>query len=491
MELSSRSFQTINPVTSTGNIKNENAITGTVQGTAPLTNLSPISNVPISSLSQGQVFQGVVTDIRNNQVTIQINDQTVQAKFQEMVDVCIGETLQFVVKENNGKQVTIAPLHGQTGNQVDSAIYKALEAAGLPSTDKNIDIVNELLQNSMPVDKDTIKMLLSASLRNPDISIKQLTTMLKHEITLSNSNIEVFEQFLSSKENLTVNLKNLMSTLPNAMNDIYQAGNREAFTQLLDVISKGGNQSVNQEFKQLLDSLQGLMKDSSKSELVTNLLKSDAFQKGMVNELMNQWTLSPEQLNKEHLSHFYADMGKQMSELQNALPKDGLMFQQMQQSMESLKEHMQQFQNMNQQLSTATNEKGFLDLLYTQLPIKMKGQVTQSDLYVYANRKGSRNTSDSFKLLLHLDMEHLGDLDVLIRLKDNNLDAQFMLSDEEAYELIRDNLGSLTENLKEKGYFFTASAKHKVAEEKESIAKELFEDEANMQVKRYSFDIRA
>ncbi|HEX3022240.1 MAG TPA: hypothetical protein VHP81_07605, partial [Lachnospiraceae bacterium] len=222
MELSSRSFQTINPITSTGNIKNENAITGSVQGTAPLTNLSPISNVPISSLSPGQVFQGVVTDIRNNQVTIQINDQTVQAKFQEMVDVCIGETLQFVVKENNGKQVTIAPLHGQTGNQVDSAIYKALEAAGLPSTDKNIDIVNELLQNSMPVDKDTIKMLLSASLRNPDISIKQLTTMLRHEITLSNSNIEVFEQFLSSKENLTDNLKNLMSTLPNVLNDIYQ-----------------------------------------------------------------------------------------------------------------------------------------------------------------------------------------------------------------------------------------------------------------------------
>lgn len=440
-------------------------------------------NSSLVQLSEGQVFQGTIVDIRNNQVTIQIDGQTVQAKFQDMVNICIGETLSFVVRENTGKQVTIAPYHEQTGDPNDGVIYKALDAAGLPATDKNIDIVNTLLEHGMAVDKQTITTFISASLRYPDIQLSQFVDMIKNNMALTNSNIELWNAFLGEKTNFSSNLQQVIHAVSDAIGDAYMNGDYQAVKQVFDTVISP-NQTVESGGLQLDFLLQEInsktMSKSVKEQLAEVVAK----------ELTNSWGIAPEEFHTDSLKQASLRMEQQIQEFQNITFQDPATTNQLQQALQSATQNLETTIQINQQMEQAKVENNAFDLLYTQIPLKLKGQLKHSDLYVYRNKKNSTSSSKNMSLLLHLDMEFLGDMDIMIKTQDYRINAVFTLSNNEAYEIIKEHIPELEDNLKDKGFFFTASAT-----KKDTIKQgvhELFEEENHEGVlKRYSFDVRA
>ncbi len=488
-----------------------------LHGAADTTYGSNQGNASLVQLSQGQIFKGTVTDIRNNQVTIQIDQQYVHAKFQDMVNICIGETLNFVVRENTGKQVTIAPFLEQNGNPVDGTIYKALEAAGLAATDKNIDIVNTLLSNGMGVDKQTITMLLSASLRFPDLPLSQLVDMMKNKLPLTNDNVQLWNSFLSEKEDLTTNLNAVMKELPIAIADVYEHGDIQAAKQLLDTILHGSperadgtaskegmtwKELLSMIQKQHMDSIQQLdgktileavreqMEQGKSSKLIESFMKHDLFSQAVNKELTNQWGITPEQVNGENIKAVGTQMEQQLQNLQNMVDQRPDLTGTLQQALQQASTNLATAQQLNQSMAKAANNQNAFDLLYSQIPLKLKGQLKHSDLYVYCNKQSSGNSSKNMSILLHLDMEYLGDLDIMLRTQDYQMNATFSLSDQEAYEIIRDHIPELEERLREEGYFFSALAQKK--EEKKGMVQELFEEKNTETVgKRFSFDVRA
>lgn len=514
MNYSAQSYQV-----SSGKGTNNSLSLHSLQGASNSAYANGNGTVSLGQLSSGKVFQGTVVDIRNNQVTIQIDEQTVQAKFQDMVNICIGETLKFVVRENTGKQVTIAPYQGQSGNSTDGAIYKALEAAGLAPTDKNIDIVNTLLEHGMAVDKQTVTTFISASLRYPDIPLSQFVDMLKNNMALTSSNIDLWNAFLGVKSNFSANLQQVMDELSAAISDTYANGDLQAARQLLETILQP-NQSLNSDGVQLnvnsltWDELLKLFqeKDSSKlqgidsktiletvkqqleqgkeSKLMENFLKSDIFSEVVTKELTNCWGIAPDQLQTESLRQVSIHMEQQIHAFQNITLQNPEVTSQLQQALQLATQNLATTNQMNQQMAQAKGEKNTLELLYAQIPLKLKGQLKHSDLYVYRNKQNAGTSSKNMSLLLHLDMEYLGDMDIMIKTQDYRMDAVFSLSDEEAYEVVKEHLPELENNLKEKGYFFTASAN--VKETLERGVQELFEeDNKEGAVMRYSFDVRA
>ncbi|WP_310603384.1 flagellar hook-length control protein FliK [Anaerosporobacter sp.] len=490
MNFSSQSYQVGN-----GKGTNNSLSLHSLQGTSNSAYANNSGTFSLGQLSQGQVFQGTVVDIRDNQVAIQIDDQTVQAKFQDMVNVCIGETLNFVVRDNTGKQVTIAPYQEQIGNPTDGTIYKALEGAGLAATDKNLDIVATLLEHGMSVDKQTITTFISASLRYPDIPLTQFVDMMKNNMPLTNANIDLWSAFLGEKEDFSSNLQQVMQELPDAIRDSYMNGDLQAVKQLLDTIlmsdkTLSSEASQADTEKSILEVVKGQLEQEHDAKAMEDILKSDSFSDAVTKELTDKWGIKPEQLQAETLQNVTTHMEEQMRAFQNISFQNPDIANQLQQALQFAMQNITTTQQMNQQMAQAKGGQNAFDMLYTQLPLKLKGQLNHSDLYVYRNKQNASDSSKNMSLLLHLDMEYLGDIDIMVKTQDYRMNAMFSLSDEEAYNIVEKHLPELERQLTEKGYFFTASATKK--ERSESKVQELFEDEnRESAVKRYSFDVRA
>ena len=127
---------------------------------------------------------------------------------------------------------------------------------------------------------------------------------------------------------------------------------------------------------------------------------------------------------------------------------------------------------------------------YVQLPLKMSEGKAHGDLYVYANKKSLASKDGSVSALLHLDMEHLGPVDVYVAMQEQRVNTHFYLADEEMLDFIEANIHILNERLEKKGYAMNTVMSVK-AEEKTAVEEMLDNGQENTLLSQYSFDVRA
>ncbi len=90
---------------------------------------------------------------------------------------------------------------------------------------------------------------------------------------------------------------------------------------------------------------------------------------------------------------------------------------------------------------------------YVQLPLKLSNSQAHGDLYVYTNKKNLARRDGMLTAFLHLDMDHLGALDVSISLQTekNQVTTKFYL-DEDSIILVGEHMDELSQRLLKKGY---------------------------------------
>lgn len=131
---------------------------------------------------------------------------------------------------------------------------------------------------------------------------------------------------------------------------------------------------------------------------------------------------------------------------------------------------------------------------YVQLPLKMAGSNAHGDLYVYTNKKNLAARDGNVSALLHLDMEHLGAMDIYVAMQHNKVSTNFTLQDEGALDLIEQHIDLLNERLTKRGYDLKAQfqIKEKEAGQEEGIMQTILSQGKNISVlSRTSFDMRA
>ncbi|MDE7009086.1 MAG: flagellar hook-length control protein FliK, partial [Lachnospiraceae bacterium] len=127
---------------------------------------------------------------------------------------------------------------------------------------------------------------------------------------------------------------------------------------------------------------------------------------------------------------------------------------------------------------------------YVQLPLKMQGRDANGELYVYTNKKNLAKKDGTVSALLHLDMEHLGIVDVHVALTDQKVATKFYLKDESALDMIADHIELLNERLQKRGY--SMNAQFLTKEEDTNMMEEILDQNKNISVLAgYSFDARA
>lgn len=165
------------------------------------------------SLKEGEVFEGSVNSIENGKVTIGLaNGQTMTARLDSGVSITPGQSVFFEVKSNDGNLVQIRPV-SLTGLEANPTLLKALDMANLAATERTINMVNSMMQNSMSISPEHLATMNRAMINNPDVDISTLVTMSKAGMELSPDNVNMFQNYVSDRAVLSNNFDAISENL--------------------------------------------------------------------------------------------------------------------------------------------------------------------------------------------------------------------------------------------------------------------------------------
>ena len=216
-------------------------------------------------------------------------------------------------------------------------------------------------------------------------------------------------------------------------------------------------------------------------ESISRLFSGKEFQQAIKNEMIKQWLLTPEDVGKEHKAEeLYEKLNSQLSRFRQTLNQSVGADTSLAKAVSNLSGNIDFMNQMNQMFT------------YIQLPLKLQSQEANGELYVYTNKKNLAKKDGEVSALLHLDMEHLGSVDVYVSMKDTKVSTQFRLKDDSALDLIAGHIDLLNERLNKRGYTMNASFVKKGEEETGSVMEEILKQDKNISIlSGYSFDARA
>ncbi len=221
---------------------------------------------------------------------------------------------------------------------------------------------------------------------------------------------------------------------------------------------------------------------------VSDFFSSDVFKLIFKEAIHNSWTLSPRDLQKaENINKYYEKLADELEQT-TGLIKAHLSGA----DSDAISNHTTGLRD-NVSLINQLNEI----FPYVQLPIKFQDQTAHADLYVYTKKDELKRHPNKAKVLLRLDFEHLGTLEILVEKNNNTIDTTFYCPDDSCAKLFKTNINLLTDTLNEKGYIFNANVTK--TSNKTNVANEFLNNthqktdtkETKESVSRYSFDIRA
>ncbi len=216
---------------------------------------------------------------------------------------------------------------------------------------------------------------------------------------------------------------------------------------------------------------------------VREAVSSKDFAHMLKNQMAANWLLEPEMVqDKENMDKLYQRIGKQLGEMQKALSEmPGMEQSGLAKSVTNMQNNLDFMNQLNQTFT------------YVQIPLQMSGRETHGELYVYTNKKNLAREDGNVSAFLHLDMEHLGPVDVYVAMQNSKVNTKFYLKDDEMIDFISQHISILNERLAKRGYSMNCEMLKKEETEQETpILERMAEAENNVTVLgQYSFDVRA
>ena len=222
----------------------------------------------------------------------------------------------------------------------------------------------------------------------------------------------------------------------------------------------------------------------SDPETINELFRSQSFESIFSKVLESNWLLSPQKLKDgENINNFYNKMQKQLKDFDSLI---------------STNLSGDDSDSLGSQARDAQSNIDFMKTLseafsYFQMPLKLRNQNTHGDLYVYTKKEKLRKDPNNIHVLLHLDMENLGALDVYLDKNHNEINTKFISDNDRSIDLLSTNAGLLKDALNSQGY--ACHVKIEKADASTSTVDEFINAKINTQqttdMKRFSFDIRA
>ena len=512
-------------------------------------------NRQIRALVPGQTLRGEVVSREGNNAQIRLlQDVLVDAKVDADIRLELGQNITFQVK-NNGQTLNLSPLFTNMAtegtvlkaldmaslpvNENTVAMTKQLMDAGLP-IDKNtlqqiwhesnafpdaeiLDLVN-LHRLELPVTEENITQM--ASYRNLTHQLtagiaetgESLTNMLQGLVesgdieqaaTIYSEVLELLAFEDAAGETVT-GQQQTEGSLPESGVDVTvtpeeaeqmpvqpSATAPEAVPGQKTIIEEptetapGNGQTIKenpgaektQEAPQL-QNLQKLLKQGLETKdipLLRSILHNSKVAELPAKLLADRWSIKPEDVESpEKVEELYQKLGKQLKGLSNLLEENGQRGSSAYQNVTNLSQNVDFLQQINQTYA------------YIQLPLHLRqGEHKTGELFVYTNKKNLARKDGQVSALLHLDMEHLGPLDVYVALKDTKVSTKFYVQNDAILDYLEANMDVLTERLQKRGYDCKCETTLRTELQQTAQAMTpLLKTEGSVPVAQYAFDVR-
>lgn len=491
----------------------------------------------LASLLAGDTVTGVVNSMKDNQVILSLpNGENLFARLAQGAQVQLGQSMTFQVQENKGNFVALKPLFGDAQQMV--LVQKALEAAGLSANESNMAIVQELLARNMSIDAAMLNEMVKNNLKFPNASLDTMANLVKLNIPVTQENIEQYEAYTHYERNMAGQLDSLPSALSDTLTqltgqDPVQAGTflknvtvalYEGFPQEMqaglsetmpqDAVREGlaqkitetfndtpqagqaqalaeqiteGNATVKETLSQLADLIAGTKNTPDDTQAVgqtekklTQLLASKELGQLLKGQIEETLYLKPQMADSEEsIKGFYKRVRSSLEavskETQKAAEGSALSA-----NLNEIKSNIDFMNDLNRNMT------------YFQMPVRFSEGTGNGELYVFTNKKTLHNNPENVSALLHLDMEHLGPVDVYVKLAGKNVTTNFCLEDSETLDFVYDHIDRLNARLEALGY--TAHFEMKLTQPQENFdfEKDFLQNQTGgAPTSQYIFDIKA
>lgn len=172
-------------------------------------------------LTEGQVIKGEVTDLRNSQVSILLEDNTkVIGRLDHVNWLSIGDIGSFKVESVDSGSIRLQAIPLSDLELENNTMFKALEEAGLPHNSRNQSIVLSLIRNQLPITKPSILNVLKQSYELKEASIRTIVLLNKYNIPATHSNASQLENYLSGNQSLSAELSQCLDQIPSLLREI-------------------------------------------------------------------------------------------------------------------------------------------------------------------------------------------------------------------------------------------------------------------------------
>lgn len=512
-------------------------------------------NRQIRALVPGQTLRGEVVSREGNNAQIRLlQDVLVDAKVDADIRLELGQNITFQVK-NNGQTLNLRPLFTNMAtegtvlkaldmaslpvNENTVAMTKQLMDAGLP-IDKNtlqqiwhesnafpdaeiMDLVN-LHKVELPVTEENITQM--ASYRNLTHQLtagiaetgESLTNMLQGLVesgdieqaaTIYSEVLELLAFEDAAGETVTGQQQTegplpepgvdvtvtpeeaeQMPVKPSATAPEAVPGQKTIIEEPTETAPDNGQTikenpgaEKTQEAPQL-QNLQKLLKQGLETKdipLLRSILHNSKVAELPAKLLADRWSIKPEDVESpEKVEELYQKLGKQLKGLSNLLEENGQRGSSAYQNVTNLSQNVDFLQQINQTYA------------YIQLPLHLRqGEHKTGELFVYTNKKNLAKKDGQVSALLHLDMEHLGPLDVYVALKDTKVSTKFYVQNDAILDYLEANMDVLTERLQKRGYDCKCETTLRTELQQTAQAMTpLLKTEGSVPVAQYAFDVR-
>ena len=522
----------------------------------------------IRTLQAGQTIRGEVISVKGEEVQLAIlKDVIIDAKLAGSMNLSPGVSMPFQVKANNQNGLSLIPLF--TNTAVDPNAMKALDMAGLPVNDRSMEMVLNLMEKGMPIDKHTLQETYRDVVMFKEQPVKDIITLRQLQMPVNEDNIiqlssyeknqhylndtfaeigkaigeqiqdlamqgkvqeakslvgEIQQLFSQAEESQAVDNKvvskdgivNLVSEdmviqerrMPGEASDnayIIKEGNskesvlQELLLQREEVsvkeikadnikMAESGLKSSEENTDSIRDkdatitqkgvSFDDLFQELDKGKDATNLTR--IFERIWKKEVSGQWNMEPETLlDKKQVKNYFDKLETSIKQLEKILDETVSLKSPAAKAVHNTASNLD-FMNQLHQMHA-----------YIQLPLKMANQNAHGELYVFTNKKNLTKQDGKVTALLHLDMEHLGKMDVYVALEDKKVSTNFYLEKEEYLDFLETNMDMLNARLQNRGY--ECSIKTSLRNEEEESVMNIIEKQQGQStlLSTQAFDVRA
>ncbi len=222
----------------------------------------------LNSLVTGQTIGGQIRSMEGSQILLDMGSGVeINARLDGDIRASIGQHMLFEVKGNSDDKLMLSPLYTNL-SAGKSAAMGALNAAGMPLTAENLAMVKSMMEEGLPIDKNSLWQMGKAAADFPQAAADTIVRLTAMGMEINETNVMQYEATKNMQHQLLYTMEDITEGLPQVLSSFGEDGRQLSGLQfmkdMLEVLQ--GAEGEETPVKGLLQEIDSLMKEIAEGQ---------------------------------------------------------------------------------------------------------------------------------------------------------------------------------------------------------------------------------